>query len=201
MTTMNERQLAHMAMIRDFQRVFKQKPSALLQAKLIIEESAEVLNAASDLKDDITVPNMAAYLKECADYLYVLVGLNVALDINPEAAKAELEEDPDVLQVLAIVNELTVSLIDGSYEVFMDDDIADEAFKRIHASNLTKLDDEGEPIFDEKGKIMKGPDYKEPDLTDLAEICVGRFVQHILDKGAEEAAEEVAEEAAAEENV
>lgn len=43
----------------------------------------------------------------------------------------------------------------------------DEAFKRVHESNMSKLDEEGNPIVREDGKILKGPNYKEPDLTDL----------------------------------
>jgi hypothetical protein len=32
---------------------------------------------------------------------------------------------------------------------------------------MSKLGDDGKPILREDGKIMKGPNYKEPDLTDL----------------------------------
>ena len=43
----------------------------------------------------------------------------------------------------------------------------DEAVRRVHASNMSKLDAQGEPIFREDGKVMKGPNYKEPNLSDL----------------------------------
>lgn len=43
----------------------------------------------------------------------------------------------------------------------------DEALDRVHNSNMSKLDDDGQPIFNEHGKVMKGPNYKEPDLSDL----------------------------------
>lgn len=43
----------------------------------------------------------------------------------------------------------------------------DEALDRVHQSNMSKLDENGAPIFDEKGKVMKGPNYSEPDLLDL----------------------------------
>jgi len=43
----------------------------------------------------------------------------------------------------------------------------DEAVRRVHASNMSKLDEEGEPIFRSDGKVLKGPNYKEPDLSDL----------------------------------
>ena len=43
----------------------------------------------------------------------------------------------------------------------------DEAFKRVHESNMSKLDEEGNPIRREDGKILKGPNYQAPDLRDL----------------------------------
>jgi predicted HAD superfamily Cof-like phosphohydrolase len=44
-----------------------------------------------------------------------------------------------------------------------------EAFSRVHASNMSKLDEEGNPILREDGKVLKGPNYFTPDLTDLVE--------------------------------
>jgi len=43
----------------------------------------------------------------------------------------------------------------------------DEALNRVHLSNMSKLDDEGKPIYREDGKVLKGPNYKPPTLTDL----------------------------------
>ena len=43
----------------------------------------------------------------------------------------------------------------------------DEAYTRVHDSNMSKLDEEGKPIYREDGKIMKGPNYFTPTLTDL----------------------------------
>jgi predicted HAD superfamily Cof-like phosphohydrolase len=43
----------------------------------------------------------------------------------------------------------------------------DEAVRRVHASNMSKLDEDGQPIFRADGKVLKGPNYKEPYLADL----------------------------------
>ena len=43
----------------------------------------------------------------------------------------------------------------------------DEALDRVHQSNLSKLDEEGNPIYREDGKVLKGPNYKPPDLSEL----------------------------------
>ena len=43
----------------------------------------------------------------------------------------------------------------------------DEAMDRIHKSNMSKLGDDGLPIRRADGKILKGPNYQPPILTDL----------------------------------
>ena len=40
----------------------------------------------------------------------------------------------------------------------------DKCFEEVQKSNMSKLGDDGKPIYDEKGKVMKGPKYFEPDL-------------------------------------
>lgn len=42
-----------------------------------------------------------------------------------------------------------------------------EAINRVNLSNWSKFDDEGMPIFNEHGKIAKGPKYAPPDLEGL----------------------------------
>lgn len=39
-----------------------------------------------------------------------------------------------------------------------------EVFAEVHKSNMSKLGLDGKPIYREDGKVLKGPDYKEPDL-------------------------------------
>jgi len=46
----------------------------------------------------------------------------------------------------------------------------DEAMDRIHKSNMSKLDENGQPIYREDGKVLKGPNYKPPNLTDLTNV-------------------------------
>lgn len=43
----------------------------------------------------------------------------------------------------------------------------DEALNRVHISNMTKLGEDGQPIRREDGKVLKGPNYQPPTLTDL----------------------------------
>ena len=43
----------------------------------------------------------------------------------------------------------------------------DEAMYRVHESNMSKLDEDGKPIYREDGKVLKGPNYAPPNLEDL----------------------------------
>ena len=45
--------------------------------------------------------------------------------------------------------------------------LLDEALDRVHKSNMSKLDTDGKPIYREDGKVLKGPNYQPPTLTDL----------------------------------
>ena len=41
----------------------------------------------------------------------------------------------------------------------------DKCFDEVQNSNMSKLDENGKPIYNESGKVMKGPDYFKPNLS------------------------------------
>ena len=41
----------------------------------------------------------------------------------------------------------------------------DQCFDEVQNSNMSKLDENGKPIYNEDGKVMKGPNYFKPDLS------------------------------------
>tara|TARA_X000001036_G_C20548652_1_gene753429 strand:+ start:52 stop:396 length:345 start_codon:yes stop_codon:yes gene_type:complete len=41
----------------------------------------------------------------------------------------------------------------------------DDCFKEVQDSNMSKLGSDGKPIYNEHGKVMKGPDYFKPNLS------------------------------------
>jgi predicted HAD superfamily Cof-like phosphohydrolase len=43
----------------------------------------------------------------------------------------------------------------------------DEAMRRVHQANLSKLDENGKPIYRADGKVMKGPNFKKATFNDL----------------------------------
>ena len=54
----------------------------------------------------------------------------------------------------------------------------DDAMERVFLSNMSKLDEQGKPIFREDGKVLKGPNYAPPDLT----TCFPKPQLNILDQ-------------------
>ena len=41
----------------------------------------------------------------------------------------------------------------------------DKCFEEVQQSNMSKLGDDGKPIYNDEGKVMKGPNYFKPDLS------------------------------------
>ena len=82
--------------------------------------------------------------------------------------KEELEEFKDAIENRDI-KEVADALTDilyvtyGAGHAFGID--LDKCFQEVQNSNMSKLGDDGKPIYNEKGKVMKGPNYFKPDLT------------------------------------
>ena len=43
----------------------------------------------------------------------------------------------------------------------------DECFRTVHVSNMSKLDEDGKPIYRDDGKVLKGPNYRPPNLKEI----------------------------------
>ncbi len=52
-------------------------------------------------------------------------------------------------------------------------DVISEIFDEIQRSNMSKLDENNQPIFREDGKVMKGPNYFKPNIKGILEKHVG----------------------------
>lgn len=74
--------------------------------------------------------------------------------MHPQDREACLKELADLIYVCA------------QYAENMNWDI-EQALRRVHKSNLSKLGEDGKPIKREDGKVLKGPNYQPPDLSDL----------------------------------
>ena len=74
--------------------------------------------------------------------------------MHPQDREATLKELADLIYVCA------------QYAENMNWDI-EQALRRVHKSNMSKLGEDGKPIYREDGKVLKGPNYQPPDLSDL----------------------------------
>ena len=51
----------------------------------------------------------------------------------------------------------------------------DAAMERVFESNMSKLDDDGNPIYRDDGKVLKGPNYRKPELYDLVPLITLQY--------------------------
>ena len=78
---------------------------------------------------------------------------------------AELKEAIDKKDIKEVADALTdiLYVTQGAGHAFGID--LDKCFDEVQRSNMSKLGVDGKPIYNEKGKVMKGPNYFEPDLN------------------------------------
>ncbi len=82
--------------------------------------------------------------------------------------KEELEELTEAMQdenLLELADALTdiLYVTYGAGHAFGID--LDKCFEEVQNSNMSKLGEDGKPIYNEAGKVMKGPNYFKPDLS------------------------------------
>jgi predicted HAD superfamily Cof-like phosphohydrolase len=91
-------------------------------------------------------------------------------DLRYDLIKEELEELKVALQEKNL-KEVADALTDilyvtyGAGHAFGID--LDKCFEEVQSSNMSKLDDNGKPIYDRNGKVMKGPNYFKPNLEKI----------------------------------
>lgn len=86
------------------------------------------------------------------------------LDLIEEEVQ-ELRDGLGKKSMLEIADALTdiLYVVYGAGHAFGID--LDDCFHEVHSSNMTKLGADGRPLYREDGKVMKGPNYRAPDLT------------------------------------
>lgn len=143
--------------VSEFIRVFDASTDIALWERLIEEEVMELHVELT--ADNINRENV---LKEAADVIYVvtpLIGIVEALgDIG-------LVSEERMIKLQKLV-ERADNKLEVAIGMFGEDTIG-EAVKLVHASNMSKLGEDGKPIRRDDGKILKGPNYKAPDLSAL----------------------------------
>ena len=82
--------------------------------------------------------------------------------------KEELEElteamnNKDLLEVADALTDILYVTYGAGHAFGID---LDACFQEVQNSNMSKLGEDGRPIFNDKGKVMKGPNYFKPDIS------------------------------------
>ena len=82
--------------------------------------------------------------------------------------KEELEElteamnNKDLLEVADALTDILYVTYGAGHAFGID---LDKCFEEVQNSNMSKLDENGNPIYNDSGKVMKGPNYFKPDLS------------------------------------
>jgi len=104
-------------------------------------------------------------------YVPTLPDFNLAalrLDLIEEEVQ-ELRDGLGNQDLLEIADALTdiLYVVYGAGHAFGID--LDDCFNEVHRSNMTKLGEDGRPLYRDDGKVMKGPNYEEPDLKQFVQ--------------------------------
>ncbi len=88
-------------------------------------------------------------------------------NLRYDLIKEELDElkvamkSKDLLEVADALTDILYVTYGAGHAFGID---LDKCFEEVQSSNLSKLDESGKPIYNEAGKVMKGPKYFKPDL-------------------------------------
>ena len=94
------------------------------------------------------------------------------IQLRYELIKEELEElnqalkDKDMKEVADALTDILYVTYGAGHAFGID---LDKCFEEVQNSNMSKLDENGKPIYNEDGKVMKGPKYFKPDLKKFIE--------------------------------
>jgi predicted HAD superfamily Cof-like phosphohydrolase len=78
----------------------------------------------------------------------------------------EAAKNNDIVEVADALGDMLYILCGTIIEHGMQDKI-EEIFDEIQKSNLSKLGDDGKPIYRNDGKVMKGPNYFKPKISEI----------------------------------
>ena len=93
---------------------------------------------------------------------------NKTNNLRYDLIKEELEElkvamaNKDLLEVADALTDILYVTYGAGHAFGID---LDKCFEEVQSSNMSKLSKDGKPIYNEFGKVMKGPKYFKPDLT------------------------------------
>lgn len=121
---------------------------AKLRINLILEEVSELISAvAGESKSNQYLMAASQRVKSSIDLVKVAPDYEFS-EGNIEHIAKELTDTSYVAQGMGLEYGINV----------------DKTMVEIHSSNMSKAGEDGKPIYDENNKVLKGPNYREPDM-------------------------------------
>ena len=89
---------------------------------------------------------------------------NLRIDLIKEELQelTEAMNNKDLLEVADALTDILYVTYGAGHAFGID---LDKCFEEVQNSNMSKLGEDGNPIYNESGKVMKGPNYFKPDLS------------------------------------
>ena len=81
-----------------------------------------------------------------------------------ELREAIYSKEGTLVDVADALTDLLVVIYGAGHAFGID---LDSCFAEVHRSNMSKLGEDGKPIYREDGKVLKGPNFSEPDLKGI----------------------------------
>ncbi|ANJ20776.1 nucleotide pyrophosphohydrolase [Roseobacter phage RD-1410W1-01] len=170
---------------KEFIRVMEAPRDFVFWVDLIDEETNELIKAHQEEE------GMEQIFKEAADLLYVVCGFYNTMPPNCY----ELISDEANARVQQVFERAVSAFGEIISNYVIPPALVIEAFQVVHQSNMSKLDDNGQPIRSDgtdgnpKGKILKGPNYVAPSMAPVV-MKWDKYIQQLKDQGMiEDAAE------------
>ena len=91
-----------------------------------------------------------------------IIGLRLDLISEELSELKEAVEKKDIKEVADALTDILYVTYGAGHAFGIN---LDKCFEEVQNSNMSKLDQNGRPIFNDKGKVMKGPNYFKPDLS------------------------------------
>ena len=139
--------------------------SNLLSLKHKIEQMKKQLNHVEKFHDTFGIPNEYAPKATISNDL---IDLRFKLMAEENEEYLEAAKNGDMVEVADALGDMMYILCGTILSHGMQHKI-EEVFEEIQRSNMSKLGEDGKPIYREDGKVLKGPNYFKPNIAKIIE--------------------------------
>ena len=93
--------------------------------------------------------------------------LRIELIVEELNELIDAKEDKDLIGIADALTDILYVTYGAGHAFGID---LDSCFREVQRSNMSKLGEDGKPIYREDGKVLKGPNYSEPDLKKTLQL-------------------------------